>query len=97
MDVSWKIYVADLCADSWNLSSHRIQRVIEGIEVLIATDQLSDFSVAGLLTGVGMSASLAGAAAPSIRATIARGGRPLAEPPLPSWGRLDWETPHPGL
>lgn len=97
MDRSWKIYVADLCADSWDLSSRRIQRVIEGIEVLIATDQLSDFAVAGLLSGVGMSTSLAAAAAPSIRATIGRGARPTAEHSAQSWSRLDWEMPHPGI
>jgi len=52
MDRSWKIYVADLCSDAWGLSSRRIQKVIEGIEVLIATDQLSDFALAGILSSV---------------------------------------------
>jgi len=96
MDRSWKIYVADLCSDAWGLSSRRIQKVIEGIEVLIATDQLSDFALAGILSSVGMSQSLAAAAAPSIRATIGGGARRVAEPPVPAWPRLDSEMPHPG-
>lgn len=96
MDRSWKIYVADLCSEAWGLSSRRIQRVIEGIEVLIVTDQLSDFSLAGLLSSVGMSPSRASAAAPSIRAAIGGGSRHVTESPVPSWPALGSKAPHPG-
>jgi hypothetical protein len=70
MNASWKNYVAGLCGDAWQLGPHRTRRVIEGIEVLIATDQLSDFSLAGVLSSVGVSEDFAGAAAAGIRATI---------------------------
>lgn len=76
MKTAWKTYVADLCYDAWELSPHRTQKLIEDIEVLITTDQLSDFALAGVLSSVGMSQSFAGAAAESIRATI-RGHPPM--------------------
>jgi len=70
MDRSWKVYVANLCGDAWDLSPHRIQRVIEGLDVLIATDQLSDMTVAEVLTGIGMRDPSVGPAAQCIRETI---------------------------
>lgn len=70
MNSSWQTCVADLCRNTWNLGPRRAQRVIEGIEVLIATDQLSDFALAGVLSGVGMKDPVAGAAARAIRDTI---------------------------
>ena len=73
MDASWKTYVENLCSDAWALGPFSTKKVIEGIEVLIATDQLSDFSLVGVLSSVGVQDSYAGAAAPSIRHTI-RGG-----------------------
>jgi hypothetical protein len=70
MSTSWKTSVAGLCSDAWDLSPIRTQRVIDELEVLIATDQLSDLAVAGVLLAVGMRDPNAGAAARSIRATI---------------------------
>jgi hypothetical protein len=67
---SWQTYVASLCNDAWDLSALRTQKLIEEIEVLIATDQLSELSVAGALSRIGMSDPIVGAAARSIRATI---------------------------
>ena len=69
---SWQTYVATLCNDAWDLSALRTQKVIEEIEVLIATDQLSELSVAGVLAGIGMRDPVVGAAARSIRATIGK-------------------------
>ncbi len=70
MNRSWKLYVTNLCCDAWNLSPRRIQRVIEGLEFLIASDQLSDMSVAGVLSEMGMSDPAVTEAAHSIRTTI---------------------------
>ena len=70
MNTAWKNYVADLCYNGWDLNPFRTQKVIEAIEVLIATDQLSDFALAGVLSSVGMSDAFAGEAAESIRRTI---------------------------
>jgi hypothetical protein len=55
--------------------------VIEEIEVLIATDQLSELSVAGVLSRVGMMDPIVGAAARSIRATIGDTCRPARQAP----------------
>lgn len=85
MNAAWKTYVADLCGDTWNLNPRRIRTVIEGIEVLIATDQLSDFALVGILSGVGMREPTAGKAARSIRATIGRPARRVAEPSASAW------------
>jgi hypothetical protein len=73
---SWQSYVASLCSDAWGLGPHRSETIIEEIEVLIATDQLSDVAVAGVLSRVGMVDPVVGAAARSIRATIGDTCRP---------------------
>jgi hypothetical protein len=70
---SWQTYVANLCSDAWGLSALRSKKVVEEIEVLIATDQLSDASVAGVLARVGVVDTVVGAAARSIRITIGDG------------------------
>jgi len=76
---SWQTYVAHLCSDAWGLNGVRSQKVIEELEVLIATDQLSDMSVAGVLSSVGMRDPGLGAAARSIRATIGDTRRPIED------------------
>lgn len=92
MNRSWKPYVASMCNDAWSLDAASALRVIKGLEVLIATDQISDFAVAGVLSGVGVSESYASEAAPSIRATINKSLTPAAiartRRPLPEAGRL---------
>jgi len=70
MSRSWKGYVSKLCNDRWQLSPHRTQRVVDDIEFLIATDQLSEVTVTGVLTTVGMRDPWASNAAKSIQATI---------------------------
>ena len=70
MRTSWKSSVADLCSVELHLSPVRTLHVIEQIEVLIATDQLTELAVTGVLVGVGMRDPNACAAARSIRATI---------------------------
>lgn len=70
MNRSWQSYVASLCSDAWGMTTAGSDEVIEEIEVLIATDQLSDLAVAGVLSGVGLADAMVGEAARSIRATI---------------------------
>jgi hypothetical protein len=70
MNRAWRMSVARLCRDAWKLNPHRIRRVVDEIEVLIATDQLSEFSVAGVLDTVGLRGPAASEAARSIRAAI---------------------------
>jgi hypothetical protein len=70
MDRSWKVYVANLCGDAWNLNPHRTQRVIEGIDFLVASDQLTDMTVAEVLASIGMRDPGVSEAARSIRQTI---------------------------
>lgn len=70
MNRSWQSYVTSLCGDAWGISARRSERIVEEIETLIATDQLSDVSVASVLSSVGMADPVLGEAARSIRATI---------------------------
>jgi len=70
MNPSWKSRVQRLCYDDWDLGPLRTRRVVEEIEFLIATDQLSELALAGVLSTVGMSDPSAGAAARSIRETL---------------------------
>jgi hypothetical protein len=70
MKTSWKTSVADLCSRELRLGPIRTLRVIEQIEVLIATDQVTELAVTGVLVDVGMKDPNAGAAARSIRSTI---------------------------
>jgi hypothetical protein len=80
---SWQTYVANLCHDAWGLSALRSTKVIEEIEVLITTDQLSDLSVASVLSSVGMADPILGEAARSIRATIGDTRRPARQASAP--------------
>jgi hypothetical protein len=89
MSRSWQSYVEGLCSDAWNMSPRRIRRVIEGIDVLITTEQLSDVAVADVLSGAGVPQPVLSDAARSIRVTIgndlvagppARDGQPVMRP-----------------
>lgn len=70
MSRSWQIDVAKLCSGTWDLGPHRTRKVIEELQVLISTDQLSDMAVVGVLTTVGLGDATASAAARSIRGAI---------------------------
>ena len=69
----WEPYVATMCSDAWELGPLVTRKVIEGLEFLVAADQVSDFTVAEILLGVGVDGAEADMAAPGIRATIKRG------------------------
>lgn len=70
MTRSWEVDVAKLCTGAWDLSPHRTRKVIEELQVLISTDQLSDMAVAGVLSTCGMGEPTASTAARSIRIVI---------------------------
>lgn len=75
MNSSWKSSVEGLCSDSWGLNPRRTQQVIEELGFLMAADQLSEVSIAGVLATVGLGDPAAGPAARSIRAAIGDTGR----------------------
>jgi len=68
----WRGYVRTMCHDGWMFGPQVTQKVIEGLEFLVASDQVSDFTVAEVLLGVGVKNSEADMAAPGIRETIKR-------------------------
>lgn len=68
----WRGYVATMCTDAWEFGPQMTQKVIEGLEFLVASDQVSDFTVADVLCRVGVEGAEADMAAPGIRATIKR-------------------------
>jgi hypothetical protein len=68
----WRGYVRTMCHDGWAFGPQVTQRVIEGIEFLVASDQVSDFAVAEVLLGHGVKSTEADQAAPRIHKTIKR-------------------------
>ena len=68
----WRGYVRTMCSDGWAFGPQVTQKVIDGLEFLVASDQVSDFTVAEVLLGVGVQSSEADMAAPGIRKTIKR-------------------------
>ena len=61
-----------MCSDAWQLGPFVTEKVIEGLEFLVASDTVSDFTVAEVLCHVGVDGAEAEMAAPGIRATIKR-------------------------
>jgi len=68
----WERHVVTMCSDAWQLGPHVTRKVVEGLEFLVASDSVSDFTVAEVLSGVGVNGAEAEMAAPGIRATIKR-------------------------
>jgi len=68
----WRGYVATMCVDAWEFGPQMTEKVIESLEFLVASDQVSDFTVADVLCRVGVNGPEADMAAPGIRATIKR-------------------------
>jgi hypothetical protein len=66
----WKGYVETMCVDAWEFGPQMTRKVIEGLEFLVVSDQVSDFTVADVLCRLGVSIPEADMAAPGIRATI---------------------------
>jgi hypothetical protein len=74
----WKRHVTMMCGDAWELGPLVTEKVIQGLEFLVAADQVSDFTVADVLCRVGVGDADADMAAPGIRATIQGSGAPNA-------------------
>ena len=68
----WERHVVTMCSDAWQLGPHVTRKVIEGLEFLVASDSVSDFTVAEVLCAVGVDGPEAEMAAPGIRSTIKR-------------------------
>ena len=68
----WRDYVRSMCNDGWAFGPQVTKKVIEGLEFLVASDQVSDFTVSEVLLGVGVRSNEADMAAPGIRKTIKR-------------------------
>jgi len=66
----WRGQVRTLCNDGWKLGPFTTKKVIEGLEFLVASDQVTDFKVAEVLCGVGVQSSEADRVAPGISKTI---------------------------
>ncbi|MDH3206362.1 MAG: hypothetical protein OEO79_07110 [Gemmatimonadota bacterium] len=68
----WERHVVTMCSDAWQLGPYVTKKVVEGLEFLVVSDSVSDFTVAEVLCGVGVDGAEAEMAAPGIRATIKR-------------------------
>lgn len=68
----WRGFVRTMCHDGWAFGPQDTQKVIDGLEFLVASDQVSDFTVADVLLSVGVRDAEADMAAPRIRRTIKR-------------------------
>ena len=68
----WECHVVTMCSDAWQLGPYVTEKVIGDLEFLVAADQVSDFTIAEVLCGVGVDGAEAEMAAPGIRATIKR-------------------------
>ena len=68
----WERRVRTMCSGAWQLGPYTTEKIIEGLEFLVAADQVSDFTVAEVLCRAGVDGAEADLAAPRIRATIKR-------------------------
>ena len=69
-DASWRGYVSRLGRSAWHLDAATAERLVENIELLLDTDELSDATLRDVLLGVGVGEREADSAAAWIRGVI---------------------------
>jgi hypothetical protein len=66
----WRRYVATLCGDAWELTPDATAQIMEGIERLIASEQVTDSAVARVLREAGVRSTALDLTALSIRVVV---------------------------